>query len=325
VKLSHRDFRPPRRSKYVTRPPKRRPTLRILLLGLLGLAVYLKFDAVARLPFWKTFRHPGEWLSARMHPPAPAPAPSPALLAWESDSSRVKADCPGEASSCLGPGFPLGPEAAGQVREILGKAEAQWETRAQAGFSALFARAPDFPPSEPHWELTRLETRGPGRSVLEKDPSRGGAFCAEGRCLDEIRPRAPLSAFASARERSLPVESSDPGLPAAPAPAVRFAAANGAGVVPVLRGRIVALPAAGDTAGWIKVHHGRNLFSYYRGLARLGSSVRAGAMLDPGDTLGWVAGDSAALELRIESDGIALDPLAFLGLPSAPGEPAHVR
>lgn len=327
MKLSHRDFRPPRRSKYVTRLPHRRPTLRIVLLGLLGLAVYLKFDAVARLPFWKTFRHPGEWVSARLHRQDPAPVPCPVVLDWERDSSRVNAVCPVEASLCLGTGFPLGPEPAGLVREILGKAEAQWQARAVAGFAAGFVRNQDLASTESHWELTRLELRGPAKPlVLERDPSRGAAaFCADGRCLDDLRPRPPLSGIRSTRGRNLAMAPSDPGLPIAPSPAAVFSAANGTGVMPILRGRIVSVPAEGDTSGWLKLHHGRNLFSYYRGFARMGDSVRAGTMVEAGDTLGWLAGDSAVLEFRVESDGMALDPLAFLGLPSGPEGSVHGR
>jgi len=327
VKLSHRDFRPARRSKYVARLPKRRPTLRIILLGLLGLVVYLKFDAVARLPFWKTFRHPGEWISAQMRQRVPASAPCPVVLDWAHDSSHVNAVCPVAASQCLGAGFPLGSEPAGQVREILGKAEAQWQARAGSGFAAGFARSQDLASAEPRWELERLELRGEAKPlVLEKDPSRSGAaFCAEGRCFDDLQPHPPIASFRSMRVKNLSAPSFDSGLPIASEPAAFFSAANGTGVLPILRGRIVAVPAEGDTAGWIKLHHGRNLFSYYRGLARMGTAVRAGAMLEPGDTLGWIAGDSAAVELRIESGGMALDPLAFLGLPARAEETIHGR
>lgn len=327
MKHSHRDFRPPRRSRYVSRPPKRRPTLRILLLGLLGLAVYLKFDAVVRLPFWKSFRNPGAWLSARMHPATLAPSPSPVVLNWDNDSAHVKAACPIQPSLCLGAGFPLGPEPAGQVREILGKAEALWDAHANAGFTATFARSRDLASAESHWDLERLELPGAPRPLrLDRDASRGEAvFCAEGRCLDDLRPRMPLAVFRSTRELRLPAETTDPGLPRESAPAVRFQAANGAGVTPILRGRVIAIPAAGDSLGWLELHHGRNLFSFYRGIARMGASVRAGALVEPGDTLGWIAGDSAAVELRIESGGRPLDPLAFLGLPAAPEEPLHVR
>ncbi|MBW8887154.1 MAG: hypothetical protein JF616_05275 [Fibrobacteres bacterium] len=297
------------------------------MLGLLALVVYLKFDSVARLPFWKTFRHPGEWISTRMRQRTPASAPSPVDLDWAHDSSHVNAVCPVAPSQCLGTGFPLGPEPAGQVREILGKAEAQWQARAGTGFAAGFARSQDLASSEPRWELERLELRGEAKPmVLEKDPSRGGAaFCVNGRCLDDIHPHPPIASFRSMRVKNLPTPSFDPGFPAGASPEALFSAANGTGVLPVLPGRIVAVPAEGDTAGWLKLHHGRNLFSYYRGFARMGTSVRPGAMLEPGDTLGWIGGDSAAVELRIESGGMALDPLAFLGLPARAEENVHGR
>jgi len=327
VKLSHRDFRPPRRSKYVARLPKRKPTLRIVLLGLLGLAVYLKFDAVARFPFWKSFRHPGEWITAHMPSRTPAFAPSPVVLNWEHDSSRVNAACPVEASLCLGAGFSLGQEPAGQIREILGKAEAQWQSEATAGFSAGFARNQDLATMEPHWVLERLELRGKAKPVvLERDPARGEAvFCANGRCLDELHPRQPLAGIRSTRLQNGHPSSSDSGQPIAVSDTARFPAGNGTGVLPILRGRVVTVPPPGDGSGWLKLHHGRNLFSYYRGIARLGSSVRPGAMVDSADTLGWISGDSASLELRIESAGMPLDPMAFLSRPSGKEESPHGR
>jgi hypothetical protein len=109
------------------------------------------------------------------------------------------------------------------------------------------------------------------------------------------------------------------------APVAGFSAVNGAGVRPILRGQVVSVPPQGDTAGWLELHHGRNLFSFYRGLARLDTSVRAGAIVEPGDTLGWMGGDASRLELRIESAGKSLDPLAFLGLPDFPEENPHGR
>lgn len=323
MKFSHRDFRPPRRSKYVGRPTKRWPTLRILLLVLFGLAVYLKFDTVARLPFWKTARHPGAWISARLHPPAPAPLPSPVALAWEPDSNRVKALCPSESAACLDSAFPLGPEPAGQVRAILAKAAARWQVRAAGGFAASFERIREPVSADSGWFLKRLEIRSASRSlVLVSDSSRGGnAFCAEGRCLDDLSPHVPIAAFLSASPALAARESFDPGLPAAEVPEARFSATNGSGVLPILRGQVVSVPSPGDTAGWLELHHGRNLFSFYRGLARLGTSVKAGAMMEPADTLGWISGDSARLELRIESAGKVIDPLAFLGLPASEESP----
>jgi hypothetical protein len=327
VKFSHRDFRPPRRSKYVGRPSKRWPTLRILLLGLFGLAVYLKFDTVAKLPVWKTARHPGAWFSARIHPSVTLPPLSPVVLAWETDSNRVAAECPGAAPACLDSGFPLGSEPAGQVRAILAKAASRWQANAVGGFTATFTRVADPAAADSGWSLRRLEIRRTPRDlVLEKDATGGGnSFCAEGRCLDDLSPHTPLTAFIYARAWLLPAAPIDPGLPLPETPEAWFSAANGAGVLPILRGQVVSVPPQGDTAGWLELHHGRNLFSFYRGLARLGSSVRAGAMIEPGDTLGWMGGDSARLELRIESAGRPLDPLAFLGLPASREEMPHER
>lgn len=321
MKLSHRDFRPPRRSKYVTQPPKRRPTLRILLLGLIGLAVYLKFDAVARLPFWDTVKHPRAWLDAHLHAGAAAPAPpAPVALRLSGDSLSAEAECPSAAAVCLTAGFPLGAEAAGSLREVLAKAEAQLGADAGTGFLATFARGKDAAAGDTAWSPVRIELRGARPMILDR---KGPAWCAAGKCLDETRPQAPLAAFRAVAAHALALPRAvDPGLEALEWPEARFAAQADAPVRPVLRGRVVDLPAPGDSADWIKLHHGRNLFSYYRGLARIDSAVRVGAMVEPGATLGWTAPESAAVDLRVEADGRPLDPLAFLGLNA---ETAHAR
>jgi hypothetical protein len=325
VRLSHRDFRPPRRSKYVLRPPKRRPTLRILLLLAIGLAVYLEFDKLARAPVWRRIGNPRHWLEAVRNEVAARPAveiPSPVRLAWEPDSSALVADCPA-ATACLDARFPLGAAAAGEIRELLGKVKAQWDEQPEAGFTAAFSRIRSFVGAEPGLELVRLEFRGSPALVLDRRRAESGSvFCAARKCLDQREPMSPLEAYSALLRKTSAPDPLAAGLPSPPAPCLGFACPAGANVRAVLRGRVISIPVPGDSSSWLKLHHGGNLFSYYRGLSVVDSAVRVGAMVPAGGLLGRMAdgGGDAALDLRIESQMKPIDPLAFLGLPDAKAE-----
>ena len=62
MKLSHRDFRPAKRSRFVGLPPHRRPALRILLLGAFGILVYYKFDDFLASRAIKALKNPSALL-----------------------------------------------------------------------------------------------------------------------------------------------------------------------------------------------------------------------------------------------------------------------
>jgi hypothetical protein len=64
-------------------------------------------------------------------------------------------------------------------------------------------------------------------------------------------------------------------------------------VHPVLPGRILEVPQGPD--GWLKVHHGGTLFSYYSGLARLRPGLVTGLRVDTEDTLGFAGPLPASL------------------------------
>jgi hypothetical protein len=77
------------------------------------------------------------------------------------------------------------------------------------------------------------------------------------------------------------------------------------------------MPAASG-GEWMKIYHGENIFSYYRGFAQVRPGLKTGSRVDTHDTLGLVAarGDTLeGLQVRIEKDGLMVDPLAYLGLP----------
>jgi hypothetical protein len=307
--------------------------LRILLLGAVGVAVYLKFDTVAASRAMQGLKQPRQWFDNLLHAnaaPLPLPA-SPMALGWSVDSMAVSVNCPSRPEACLGEGFPLGREPAGTLREFLGKVSSQWNADARNGFTAGYHRAAAAVGEFPSWELVKLELRGAqGELALEAVPGKPATvLCAGSRCLDEMKPQAPLPGFRQVLRRDLPAPiPSGFASAAGTVPSARFLPAAGNAVRSILRGRVVTLPGPGEAGQWIKLHHGGNLFSYYRGFARLDTALRAGAMVAAGDTLGWLAapGDSAAaLDLRIEADGSAMDPLAFLGLPAAGKETALAR
>lgn len=154
----------------------------------------------------------------------------------------------------------------------------------------------------------------------------GAPFCAGPRCLDAVRPQFPLAAWLHVRKESDTIAGTD-SVPRI-AMLVRFLPSRPTLVRPVLTGRVVSLPAQGDSAGWLKLHHGRDLYTLYRGFDRLGGSVRSGSMVGTGDTLGWIGPteDSlAGLDVKVEARGATLDALAFLGLSDSLAEYAHAR
>jgi hypothetical protein len=366
VKLTHRDFRPLRRSKYVAQPLKRRPTLRILLLAALGIIVYLKYDTVVRSKAFKSLSEPAKLWHALLHEDGALPLPvvSGAGLKWSPDSAFLDAECDGSAAGCLESWKSLGREPVGTLRAVMEKARIQWNAGAENGFSAKYARiAHAGEPADgmpPDLELIRVELRGArGAVTLERsDAERSSAFCMGGegddggeggkrgkdskdhkggnggegdKCLDERRTQLPF-----ARTRiGIPSPGPDSGgVDGSGAPGMgdeeamggehgrvmRIFSLAGPAAKPVLAGRVVAVPDSLIDNPWVKIYHGENTFSWYRGFSSLRSGIVPGALIGTDDTLGFVAmrGDTTeALDVRIEQDGIPADPFGFLGIARA--------
>jgi hypothetical protein len=328
VKLTHRDFRPLRRSKYVAQPLKRRPTLRILVLAALGIAVYLKFDSVVNSKLFQNLRQPRRLVDAMLHqgPVAAAPAEG---LAWSSDSGQVEAECRDTlVTNCLDRWQgSLGPETVGFLRGVLAKASMQLDVDAAHGIRARFIRAvetaDDAPDgTAPSLELSRLEIHGEKESLVLERPAGAAAakFCDKQRCLDTNPPRMPFARY-RITEKPNPAGGESP---ASPGAILSLIPLEGSNATPILRGRVVDVPAAWGPDQWVKIHHGADVFSFYRGLSALGPAIKPGAMIEYGETLGQVAaiGDSAGiLDVKIEKGGILIDPIEFLGI--APDAVAH--
>ena len=322
MKLTHRDFRPLRRSKYVAQPLKRRPTLRILVLAALGIAVYLKFDSVVNSKLFQNFRQPRRLVDAMLHQgPADSTIAPAAGLAWSPDSSRLDAEC-GDAivETCLSRWqSTLGKETIGSLRGVLAKASMQLDAEAAQGFQARFipvvVSADPLEGLSASLELIRLEIRrGMASLVLERPPGDALApFCGKQGCLDATPTRMPFARYRiTEKTDSATPESNRP-----PGPMLSLVPLSGPKANPILRGRVVDIPTAMDPGRWVKIYHGANLFSFYRGLSSLGPAIKTGAMIESGEILGQVAanGDSAGiLDVRIEKGGILIDPFEFLGI-----------
>jgi len=219
----------------------------------------------------------------------------------------------------------------GALRALIGKASAQWNAEPAGGFRARFRR-PDRVEGEtagvdPGLELYRLDLITPAGIVSMSRATGKTDFCTKDECLDEIHPRPPFSEF-----RRVSAAKDFEGREDHPMEAV-FTPLQSPAFRAVLDGRIVdASPLTDSTipnaspnassgaslpAAWVKLYHGRNLFSRYRGFARLHAGLRPGSLIRAGDTLGYVSAGAdslGALGVRIEKDGLAVDPLAFLGL-----------
>lgn len=293
--------------------------MRILLLAAIGVAVYLKFDTVVSSTAFQKLHRSGEALSAlfaKGESPA-EPASLAAGLRWAADSGAVEAECgSAKIDSCLDRWSGLGEDALGTLRASLQKAEAQWDVVAAGGFTARFQRlagdADLLNPGGTVLSLARLDVRGAkGDVYLSRAPGGSAApLCAAERCLDALHPRPPFARF----RRNGPAPAADPS--EARIPEAAFSPLEASAAKPILRGRVVELPSGGT--GWMKLYHGGNLFSYYRGFTRVRPGLSAGSMVNAEDTLGQVIpGEDtlAGLELRIEKDGLMVDPVAYLGLP----------
>ena len=314
-------------------PPRRRPALRILLLGGFGILVYLKFDAfIASRPF-RYLRDPAsmrEALASWMAGSRRKDSQSDASGSWSADSSRYAFQCPSaRLEPCLQALESLGPGTSGKVSALLYKARLQLRIPSPTGFNAVLEK----PLPEASGPADREIEGSQARSILEvarleltseaetwtlearSAPTGQVRYCTpRNRCLDDLRPAPPFHPFASR--------------PSPGAPDLILLPPEAAAFGPVLAGRIVELSARGDGARRIKLYHGRNLFSYYLNFGSLQTGLATGDYVNTADTLGYAAGggdSSTRLSLRIEKDGAFIDPLAFLGLEAGNRGAGHGR
>lgn len=300
MRLSHRDFRPAKRSKYVASPPRKRPTLRILLLIAFGILVYLKFDSFVKSKAVQSLRTPEKlWLSLRkkLHL---EPAIAPIAVTSDATASETDLDCASPSVEACLSAWKAAPETKGRSRALVAKAMAAADLGALEGFSLrLRPRAQEDADDSAAADAESLELRAGGRA-LSLERGKDGGYCFRGGpCLEKPRPLPPLRKYelgeAGGGEASLK-------------------APEGAPALAVLPGRILQVTV--DSAGAaVEVRHGFDLACRYRGLAAAREGLRAGAWVGAGDTLGFLGAREPRLLLRVEKGGRAVDAFAFLGLP----------
>ena len=299
--------------------------MRILVLLAFGGLVYFKFDAFVSSRAFHSLSHPrAAWTALRAAwtwgGPAAASLPGPA---WSPDSAGARWECPGgDLEACLR-GW-RDEAAAGRLRALVHKARAQLQIPADGPLAATLVRRDNDPKAsgEGLFPVTLEIRNGKDTWSLREAPEGSGRFCTphfagpvDG-CLDARHPAAPFARFRRLDETG-----------AAPAGELTLAPLDGPSFHAVLPGRIMAMPAPGSDArhSEVKLYHGGNLFSLYRGFARLRPGLAMGSFLAGGDTLGFVGAEpDARLTLAVEQDGMPLDPAAFLGA-AEPAEDAHAR
>jgi hypothetical protein len=302
VRLSHRDFRPAKRSKYVAAPPRKRPTLRILLLIAFGILVYLKFDSFVKSKALQSFRGPEKiWQSLRERFAPMRPPPAALQATFDSASSRTRLDCVSPRfDECLAE-WKTTEEDRGRARSLIRRASHAAGITRPDGFSLSVKAAGAEDEDSSFARLESLELRGDGRAWIIEPSKDGLGYCFRGGpCLEAPRVLPPLAKLEA-------VDHGD-------APGLWLKASEGWPVLAMLPGRIMEV--TGDSLEReLEVYHGGTLYCRYGGLSPSQAGPKAGDWVSAGDTLGLIAAPSERLTLILERDGFPADAAAFLGLP----------
>ncbi len=318
MKLSHRDFRPQKRFKYVAQPSKRRPTIRILVLVAFGVLVYLKFDSVFSSKIAQSVLHPGRLFTGLKNPSdrlAVTPnviagtqtSPNPSLnLRWSTDSLQVDLLCPTDnVKECLRSAQGLDSSLAGNLRGLIHKVALQWNRTPLKGFSVHFisdTASRDTPIRFALQSLEFMSSEGP-LILNRKVTGTSNQYCSARSCLDDLTPQLPIWDFHGLQSTlQHPV-------------GVRYTALAPSVFHPMLAGQVVFIDSQAQR---LKMYHGHNIFSDYAGSIKLSLNLKVGSKVEAQDTLGiaGVEGDSlSGLIFHIEKNGLYLDPRDFIPTP----------
>lgn len=322
MSIRHTDFRPVKRPRYVpsSRPPRKFPLIRILLLIALAVFVYTRFDTL-----WSTASekfHPATvWHKVTGPLFGKDDKPGRLTLAWNADSSRVTLTCPrGLDAACCESLATVNESLCGTAAAVLEKA--RWKgvlSRTPASQRPLHLEAHTVVSDLGAWghELTGVRGEDPSGTFAYRlagragpGPTSGGSarsWCDSRRgCLSRAAAREPL---ADARLLS-PLSGTDPVHGGATivhwiAPTSRVRA--------ILPGRVVAVASGGGAAGVsVRVYHGTELYASYGPLTPA-PGVSPGALVKTGSYLGDApaAAGGYRLTMRLRQGGQPLDPTAL--------------
>jgi hypothetical protein len=316
VRLSHADFRPGKRPRYVPSgsPRRKLPLIRIALLLGLGFLVYTGFDE-----YWPRLRdsvQPAALWARAFGSGAPA---ATLAAAWSGDSSRITLECPrGLTGACCEALRPAGPDLCGEAAALMTKARRKGAIRVgarQEGTLQLEARAVVSDLGDWGFQLSGLRGRDGAGVFLFRRAAGAAAWCDAARgCLREPAPRAPLAGGLLREE---------------PGAGPRWTA-PGAQVRAVLPGRVAAVTKARDGMR-VRVYHGRELYTDYGPLTPA-AGVKSGALVKAGSHLGnapGAGGEGHTLTVRVRQAGLNVDPAAFwnvngnAGARAEAGTPLH--
>ena|GEM_PF-3758113 len=323
MRLSHADYRPGKRPRFVPSGPPRRkfPLIRIVLLLALGVFVYAKFDdlwngvrSVANpVTLWNKITGSGEATASG------SVDGKAGRLIWSADSSRVSLECAGGLTKdCC---EHLGRADAGLCQATKALLEkARWKgalTRTVATRPLrIEARAVVGDLGEWGYELAGLNGRDGAGHFGFRRAAGSQAWCDARRgCLRASTARAPLLDGHLVRDAA----GGPPETVRAGTTFVKWSSGSPR-VRAVLPGRVAKVtPFGSDTSAvTVMVYHGAELYVSY-GPLRPVTGVKPGALVKAGSYLGDARGTTAeggyALNVGLRQAGRPVDAVAFWGLP----------
>ncbi len=338
MEFSHWDFRPKQRQRFVGKPGRKVPFLRILLLLALGGTLYWQFDNLISITWITSIRESVSELRAPK--PESSPSQKPGFQSnWSNDSTLLDVNCPdARKSECVKFLDSLHSGLGNSFLALSEKAKRKIPVSAPYDSVSASIRFPgDVPGSKPDfpWPLSFTLRGANAREVFSLQRFESGP------ALPDLKALLTRYDYCSVRHGCL--RSREVGLPMPKAeifqisgsPSERVSVrgnpvilrdAESPAVFPALPGKLVDIRAEEHGVFAVKLYHGRGLFTYYGGLSRLHLNVKMGSILASRDTLGFVdslGGKISSMAFSAEEAGRFVDPMAFLNVQTEKGGVAH--
>ncbi len=338
MEFSKWDFRPRQRQRFVRKPGRKIPFLRILLLLALGWALYWQFDNLISASWVSRFKVSLFSLFSPQLSASPSEV-APLRQDWSPDSTRLDLRCPeAEKARCviyldsLHPGLGTALHALhekirmkvyGEESISLSSARFRWKSRFPGSVR-------DFPwpvsvtmqckQATEVFTLKGAESNNASATLEEFLAQRDYCSPRHG-CLRERKTAMPVRApkefkFQPAGSELLDRQGISLLIKGEASPTVHSA----------LPGKLVDIRAEENGGFAAKVYHGRSLFTYYGSLSRLHVDLKIGNALEPRDTLGFVDtanGQPLFMAFSAEEAGRFVDPSAFLNIAAGEGAASH--